>query len=163
MDITGKRYGRLVVIERANLAPHGHWRWHVKCDCGNKKSVEQAALISGVTVSCGCYRLERVREAIAICKTTHGKSKTPTYRIWRVMLNRCDHSSQDSYKYYGGRGIKVCERWRKFENFLSDMGEKPDGLTLDRKKSEGNYEPGNCRWATWTEQRMNQRRMQAHG
>ncbi len=86
----------------------------------------------------------------------NGKS-SPTYQSWYNMKRRCQDSNHKYYKYYGGRGIKVCERWRDFVNFLSDMGEKPEGLTLDRINNDGNYEPGNCRWATRKEQNQNQR------
>ena len=90
-------------------------------------------------------------------RSKYGKT-SPTYNSWRDMKTRCLNSNCPDYKNYGGRGIKVCERWMDFTNFLADMGEKPEGLTLDRINNDGNYEPGNCRWATWKEQRRNQRK-----
>lgn len=97
---------------------------------------------------------------MASTMTTHGMSDTATYRSWGSMIQRCCNPNNPRYPEWGGRGIKVCERWLSFENFLADMGERPEGLTLDRIDNEGHYEPGNCRWSTHREQRMNQRRMQ---
>jgi hypothetical protein len=85
-------------------------------------------------------------------------SQTPEYMAWKAMLHRCENAKHPQYEYYGGRGIKVCEQWHKFENFLADMGTRPSPkLSIDRVNNDGNYEPGNCRWATWSQQRRNQR------
>lgn len=102
------------------------------------------------------------REANGVLVTHgHGSAKngrTPTYNTWMNMIQRCTNANAPGYKHYGGRGITVCERWLKFENFLADMGERPEGLTLDRIDNDGNYEPGNCRWATCEQQNANRRR-----
>lgn len=149
----GQRYGRLVAIK-----PDGPRRWQFACDCGRGVVIETYSARSGHTKSCGCFRTETAA-AQAQVNATHGKTKTPEYYSWKSAMARCSNPNLTEYPDYGGRGIKVCERWRIFENFLADMGERPSRHhTLDRHPDKnGDYEPGNCRWATKAEQSRNQR------
>lgn len=128
----------------------GNKAWKCKCECGTVKRILQHSLVNGDSKSCGCYCREKA--------TTHGLTKTPLYRRWVSMKQRCDNPKNKAYKNYGGRGIKVCRRWLKFENFLADMGTPSPGLSLERKNNNGNYTPKNCRWATGSEQCRNTRR-----
>lgn len=156
IDISGQRFGRLVAITQSGWHPLPSGKrmpvWHCSCDCGSKLNVKKAYLTSGDTTSCGCLR----REKAAALKKSHGKANSgSTYDIWVLMRQRCNNPKAKGFRYYGGRGITVCQRWDSFEAFLNDMGERPPGLTLDRIEADGNYEPGNCRWATWETQNRN--------
>jgi hypothetical protein len=155
IDLVGHRFGRLTVLKRIetpNLCkPTG---WLCKCDCGNECAVITYNLRSGTTQSCGCLQLEKTR--------THGYSrlpgtgkKTPTYRSWQSMIARCSNPSCFGFEHYQKKGITVCERWKKFENFLADMGKRPTNKTLERKDNSKGYEPDNCKWATKLEQANN--------
>jgi hypothetical protein len=156
-DLSGQRFARLEVIER-DYNRKGAAYWRVRCDCGTELSVTSQCLRTGHTRSCGCLR----REVTIARSTKHGlmtrdgKSK-PTYNSWSNMIRRCTNPTHDRWEDYGGRGIKVCERWRDYPAFLEDMGEKPLGTTLDRIDND-NYEPGNCRWETHAKQNRNKRR-----
>ena len=151
-DLKGRVFSRLTVIAR-DESKKTRPRWMCICVCGAIKSVAACELKAGKTKSCGCYDADRKRtETIK-----HGFNRTPTYVSWCAMRARCTNSTLKSYRNYGGRGISVCERWEAFEAFLADMGERPAGKSIDRIDVNGNYEPANCRWATASEQRRNQR------
>lgn len=159
IDVLGKRFGRLVVFGVAETG--GHQRlWGCRCDCGTEIAATSTRLINGDTRSCGCLRKESAARQGRENKT-HGMRGTPTYRTWAAMVNRCTDSGSPNWIAYGGRGIGVCDRWLSFENFLEDMGERPEGKSIDRINVNGNYEPGNCQWAT-AEQQNNNRRTSRH-
>lgn len=158
INLIGKRFGRLIVIKRMQQDRWRNYKWLCQCDCGKQKIVRSGSLRSGYTQSCGCLQKERC----AVSHTRHGhKTKEKTskiYRIWEAILRRCKNPNYHEYKYYGGRGIKVCERWKKFENFLTDMGKPPTkNHSIDRINNDKDYCLENCRWATKKEQQRNKR------
>ena len=162
----GERFGRLRVVGSRHAQKCGAFRlvYDCICICGNKSIVLSAQLKSGDTKSCGCLRKERVKEATKLALTTHGMSNTITYKSWVQMRTRCLNKNSKDYHYYGGRGIKVCKRWDKFENFYNDVGERGNrAMTLDRVNPDGDYEPSNCRWATRLEQSRNKRKRNQFG
>ena len=157
-DITGTRFGNLLVVSRAGTGPNGMATWDCVCDCGNTKVIIGTNLRLNKTTSCGCFQRQvAVKNGLATRK--HGKTHTKTYKSWLSMKARCLNPTDQAYSYYGGRGIKVHPAWvDSFDAFLSDMGEVPDKYTLDRIDVNGNYEPTNCKWATRQEQSLNKRK-----
>lgn len=154
LDLTGKRFGRLVVIKQGGRTNQNAIMWICECDCGNIKEVSIGHLTFGDTKSCGCLATDSLMGRVV----THNKRHTPEYIAWAHMKTRCYNVKCDMYYAYGGRGIRVCDRWlNSFENFYSDMGNRPSKKhSLDRFPNvNGDYEPTNCRWATTTEQAGN--------
>lgn len=160
-NLLNQRFNRLTVAERAPSDKYGNSRWRCICDCGKERVAKGMELKAGKIKSCGCSKLEAT-VARNIAGTTHGHTKggvcSRTFVSWACMRGRCKYPSDKQWKYYGGRGITVCERWESFENFLADMGERPPGRTLDRIDTDKGYGPTNCKWSTPLEQRANQRR-----
>ena len=155
-DMVGKVFGRLTVLSSAGVV-RGRGTWLCRCDCGVEKTIMRQSLVVGATVSCGCYG----KELRVLVNTKHGHSagggRTPEYTAWNSMMQRCGNPRAQSYAWYGGRGITICEAWHDFSAFERDMGPRPAGHSIDRINNSGNYEPGNCRWATRKQQQRNMR------
>lgn len=151
-SLVGQKFNRLTVLTRAENNRHGNRMWGCLCECGAAVQVTSAKLVSGHTKSCGCFARDRA--------TKHGMHKSSEYAIWAQMIERC-HNPKSGGKYdrYGGRGIKVCDRWRSsFSAFFADMGPRPSPQhTIDRKDNDGSYSPDNCVWETWRNQYRNRR------
>lgn len=159
LDMTGRKFNRLTVLSREPNAKDGSAMWLCRCDCGNLFVAYGKNIRNNHTQSCGCFQRERSSEASVI----HGKTRTTLHNVWKTMKQRCTNPNNQKYKDYGGRGITVCEEWlNSFEAFsdyvsqLPHFGEK--GRSIDRIDVNGNYEPGNVRWATASEQQQNKRR-----
>lgn len=154
IDLAGRRFGRWLALKICKQT-QSKIKWHVRCDCGNESEVHAYALLRGTSKSCGCLRSE-------IGKTkfkTHGMCRSGEYIIYRAMINRCYLKSMSNYKYYGGRGVTICARWKdSFELFFQDMGKRPSNKhSIDRIDPNGHYTPNNCKWATKEEQSLNKR------
>jgi hypothetical protein len=145
VDLVGRRFGKLSVARYL-----GSSRWSCLCDCGRESAVNGQRLREGKTRSCGCGIAQSNKR-----RTKHGMYRTRAYRIWHSIRQRCENPNNKTYPRYGGRGIKLCDRWQSFGNFIEDMGEPPEGMSIDRIDGDGDYEPGNCRWATPTQQQNN--------
>lgn len=148
-DLTGQRFGRLKVLRFVGVNALRKAVWACTCDCGALHPAVGSSLLRGHTRSCGCL--------VKDMHLTHGATGTTTHRTWLAMRARCNNPKHADYPNYGGRGIKVCARWRAFENFLADMGERPKGMSIERRKVNGNYTPRNCEWATPQQQSSNRR------
>jgi len=150
--LLGRVFGRLTV--RLKLGKKDNWAWLCECECGNKHKATGHTLTSGRVVSCGCFRLEVLTKQ----PIEHGMCHTPTWKVWAGIIKRCTQPRCAAYKNYGGRGITVCDKWKTFGGFYEDMGERPSGLTIERKDVNGHYCKSNCEWIPQSQQPLNTRR-----
>ena len=160
VDLVGQKFGRLAVLERLpKNTGHSHW-WLCQCDCGNIVEVRGRCLTKGETKSCGCYKRDYARKHGTQMFTKHGWYGTRLYSAWRRMIDRCENPNFPQYPNYGGRGIKVCDEWRKSPEKFCEWAMAngyADNLSIDRIDFNGDYEPSNCRWITMDEQQTNKR------
>ena len=158
-DLTGQRFGRLVVVERAENNMHRKKCWKCRCDCGSEHVIEESSLRSGATKSCGCIRVESLINR----STVHGKAKSRLYNVWKDMKRRCTNPNDCAYKRYGGRGINICNEWlHEFQAFYDwamangyDENAPKGQCTIDRIDNDKGYSPDNCRWVDMKTQRHN--------
>lgn len=155
LDLIGRKFERLLVVSRAENTENGQTRWNCVCDCGNESTVIGSSLTLSKTKSCGCYN----RDLIGALNLRHGQTlgytSSKTYNSWRGMKERCTNPNNSHYPFYGGRGIGFPEDWLAFDSFLEDMGERPEGMTLERIDVNANYSKENCKWETLTNQAYN--------
>ena len=162
-SLVGRKFGRWTVLEYSHNNAHREPVWVCKCDCGTIKKVVGANLKSGISKSCGCLHSEIAKRRM----TTHGMRYTRIHGVWAGMIERCENPKHKDYKSYGGRGITVCDEWRKdfvaFKDWAYQNGydenAKQGQCTLDRKDVNGNYCPDNCRWVSMAEQNKNKRKI----
>jgi len=152
LDLSGEKFGRLTVISFSHKDKYTKTYWRCKCECGNEFTVRCSSLKCNITKSCGCLQKQNAGP-----KPIHNLHKSSIYRIWQSMVQRCTNPNNDRFKGYMGRGITVCNKWLKFVGFYEDMGDRPEGMTLDRKDNDGNYCKDNCKWSTSKEQQNNMR------
>lgn len=153
-EMVGQKFGRYTVLEHLGCVG-GRAMLSCLCECGNARVVMAQSLRAGTTLSCGCQRRDSMRASTR--PGTHRDSHSREYEIWCGIRKRCENPNNHAYSRYGGRGIKVCERWRHYPNFLADMGRCPPGMSIDRINNDGDYEPSNCRWADRVTQGRNKR------
>ncbi len=161
IDLTGKRFGRLIVVSRA--ANKGtSIRWNCLCDCGETSLPHSKSLRNGTTQSCGCLKREIIK---AGANRSHGRTDTSEYRAWTDIKTRCFNRNREDWPHWGGRGITICSEWRDdFAAFFEHVGPRPSAQhSIDRRDNERGYEPGNVRWATYSEQNLNRRKFKRTG
>jgi hypothetical protein len=161
LEISGQRFNRLIAIECVGSNKQKRRLWKCICDCGNEKILPASLIVSETVKSCGCLADEMRVSA----NTKHGDCRTRLYRIWKGIISRCTIESSTDYKWYGAKGVSVCDEWRNYINFKEWAMNNgyTDTLTIDRIDPYGNYEPSNCRWATTKEQNMNRRKDKTNG
>jgi hypothetical protein len=150
LSLVGQRFGRLKVVADYGITGHHHTTWVCVCDCGEQKIAYGYLLVNGHVRSCGCLRADsQMKNFVKLLRHGHfaGNRATPTYNSWTTMKQNCLNPRSTNYRFYGGRGITICEHWQdSFEAFLADMGEKPEGTMLRRFDKDRDFEPDNCEW-----------------